>query len=105
MLHTARLPHVPSTLVQAGEELVISFVYHKPPVTPAAHSFLFEESFGSNIIALVLPPIVFGPLSFQLTSESLLLYIKLERFCSAKSIASSILSVGIVLVTGSYIIK
>ena len=73
MLHTARFPHVPSTIFHSGDAFVISLVYHSPPVTPAAHSFLFEESFGSSIIALVLPPIVLGPLSTQLTSDSLLL--------------------------------
>ena len=68
MLPTARLPHVPSTEFHVGLPDVISFVYHNPPVTPAAHNFLFVESLGSRRIALVLPPIVLGPLSTQFTS-------------------------------------
>ena len=68
ILHTAKLPHVPSTSFHVGAATVISLVYHNPPVTPAAHNFLFVESFGSRSNALVLPPMVFGPLSVQLTS-------------------------------------
>ena len=68
ILHTAKLPHVPSTSLHVGAEIVISLVYHNPPLTPAAHNFFFVESFGSISKALVLPPMVFGPLSDQLTS-------------------------------------
>ena len=68
MLQTAKFPHVPSTEFHVGFAAVTSLVYHNPPLTPAAHNFLFVESLGSIRIARVLPPIVFGPLSTQFTS-------------------------------------
>ena len=67
---TAKLAHVPSTKFQFWVFEVISLLYHKPPLTPAAQ--IFVELFGSNITALVLPPIVLGPRSSQSTSVILL---------------------------------
>ena len=39
---------------------------NNPPLTPPAKTVSPVLSFGSNIIAFVLPPTLFGPLSFQL---------------------------------------
>ena len=39
-----------------------------PPLTPPAKTFLLELSFGSNIIPLVLPAILVGPLGIQAIS-------------------------------------
>ena len=44
---------------------VMSLLTHKPPLTPPAKTLLFVASFGSNKIALVLPPTLFGPLSIH----------------------------------------
>ena len=41
----------------------MSVFFHNPPETPPAYTVLFVASFGSNIITLVLPPTLLGPLS------------------------------------------
>ena len=45
--------------------LVISLLYHKPPVTAPAHIFLPLLTVGSTAKALVLPARLFGPLLDQ----------------------------------------
>ena len=52
-----------STSVQLGVVAVISVVFHSPPDTPTANTVLFVESLGSIRMALVLPPMVLGPIS------------------------------------------
>ena len=54
------------TAIHPDVLLVMSVLYHKPPPTPPAKTFLFVLSVGSNINALTLPPILFGPLSAHL---------------------------------------
>src|SRR5688572_31060215 len=60
------------TLVQTGLATVISFVNHKPPPTPPAHTFLYPlaTSDRSNHKALVLPPTLFGPRSCHVMPET-----------------------------------
>src|SRR5689334_15479266 len=65
MAETARLLHSPLTCCQALLALVISALYHKPPVTPPAHTFLPVASVGSQARALVRPPTFPGPRSTQ----------------------------------------
>ena len=54
-----------STLFHDELLLVISLLYHKPPLTPPAHTFLPVGSLGSQVIVLVLPPTLLGPNSTQ----------------------------------------
>ena len=63
MAVTAMFDHILPTDVQDEDALVMSLFTHKPPVTPAAQTFFLEASFGSNAMALVRPPTLFGPLS------------------------------------------
>ena len=82
-----------STRFQSSVSEVISLLYHRPPDTPAPHS-LFELD-GSINKARVLPPILFGPLSSQLTSVNLLEYLEPLILLSATDIPSINLSFGI----------
>src|ERR1051326_2886254 len=63
MLPMARFAQKSFTFFHVGEATVMSLVYHSPPATPPAHIFFLVASFGSNIIARVLPPTLLGPRS------------------------------------------
>ena len=54
--------------VQSDTADVIFVFFHRPPLTPPAITVLPDKSVGSKIIALVRPPMLFGPLSIQLLS-------------------------------------
>ena len=58
------------TLVHTDPEFEIAVFFHNPPLTPPAKTVSRVGSFGSNIIALVLPPTFVGPLSTQLLSTA-----------------------------------
>ena len=60
---TARFPGTFSTRAHCEPLLEISVFFHKPPLTPPAKTVLLLLSLGSNKIARVLPPTLFGPLS------------------------------------------
>ena len=67
-----------STCFQKGLLAVISFVFQSPPVMPAASTFVDDK----KRIALVLPPILFGPRSFHSISAKAGLVFPLSRLCS-----------------------
>ena len=72
ILVIARFAQRSSTFTQLELLLVISLLYQSPPVTPPAQTFLPEMSLGSHASALVLPPTLLGPSSFQLVSTLVL---------------------------------
>ena len=52
--------------MEFSSEMLLFF--HKPPLTLPANTVLSLGSFGSNIIALVLPPTLLGPLFIHILS-------------------------------------
>ena len=89
--------------IQFSAVFVISLLYHNPPVTPPAHTFLCSASLGSNINARVRPPIL-APVPLHSIGVELLF-----SDCSASSVlvcsyATISLSTGTLPVAGSAVI-
>ena len=66
----ARVLQKSSTFTQAELGSAILVLYQSPPVTPPAQTLF--GSLGSQVMALVLPPILSGPRSIQLVAELVL---------------------------------
>src|SRR5215208_325974 len=64
ILVMARLPKK-SSIFDHVQPVLKSVVCHNPPPTPAAQTVFPVGSFASIKMALVLPPMLFGPLSVQ----------------------------------------
>ena len=58
------------TRTQVEFALEIFVFFQRPPLTPPAKTVSFVLSLGSNIMALVLPPTLSGPLEIQLLSAA-----------------------------------
>ena len=100
MVVMAKLSQKSSIFPHSSSGSVISRFTHRPPLTHPAHSLFLSGSLGSIMMARVLPPIFFGPLSFQ---SIVIFSVCLD--ISAALIASNSASCGILLILGSIVIR